>query len=63
MNKPVDKVCALCGGLSEFIFNIGFKPVSICDGCAAAITKQQVVWWAELQTQVEAALKQGSNKE
>ena len=41
------KPCKLCGSKTEFIMNINFKAIPICDGCASAIMLQQAQWLAE----------------
>jgi hypothetical protein len=34
--------CALCGEITDSIFNINFKMVFICDSCADAVTLQNM---------------------
>jgi hypothetical protein len=36
------KKCKVCGDPTNVIFNIAFKAVHICEGCANAIALQQV---------------------
>jgi hypothetical protein len=38
--------CKLCDEKTSNKFNINFKAVPICEGCAVAITSQQVTWWS-----------------
>jgi len=35
--------CRICGEGTNIDFNIDFKPVAICENCAGAITKQNVI--------------------
>jgi len=34
--------CKICASDTNAIFNIGFKPVSICEECASSIALQQI---------------------
>jgi NAD-dependent SIR2 family protein deacetylase len=43
--KP--KKCKICGEETEVGFNIDFKLVPICEGCAKAIFLQQAIWYGE----------------
>ena len=36
--------CKVCRSDTENVFNIAFKKEPICEGCAIAITMQQVEW-------------------
>ena len=38
------KQCKICNNITNVVFNIKFKAVPICEDCACAITKQQVIW-------------------
>lgn len=40
--KEEKKICKVCGNPAEAYFNISFKAVPICEGCANQITMQQV---------------------
>lgn len=37
--------CKLCEKPTQFTYNINFKAVPICEECALAITKQEVITW------------------
>lgn len=41
--------CKLCGKVTENIFNIGFKGVPVCEGCANSIMLQQATWLVQNQ--------------
>jgi len=42
-NKSVKMKCKVCGNATNVIFNINFKKVYICEGCANMITLQQII--------------------
>lgn len=48
--------CKICGEKTEVIFNIDFKAVHICEGCATAIFLQQAKWYAQ-QEQKNSSIK------
>jgi ribosome-binding protein aMBF1 (putative translation factor) len=37
--------CKLCGDLTDTVFNIDFKAVPVCEGCAASVFLQQANWY------------------
>ena len=37
------KKCKLCARPTKVVFNINFKAVPVCEGCACTVTMQQVV--------------------
>jgi hypothetical protein len=43
------KKCRVCGATTNNVFNICLRAVPICEGCANAVTKQQVVYLANTQ--------------
>jgi ribosome-binding protein aMBF1 (putative translation factor) len=45
--KPFYHKCKICGEETTVRFNIDFNEVFICEGCAVAITTQQVVWYSK----------------
>ena len=45
-NKFTHK-CKICEDETNVSFNIDFKQVYICEGCARAITTQQVIWYSK----------------
>ena len=47
--------CKVCGERTDVVFNIALKAVSVCEGCAWAITCQQVVY-AKTEWQTKNAL-------
>jgi len=49
--------CRLCGEQTNVVFNINFTAVPICDECALAITKQEVVSWRPQSVAQEAKAK------
>ena len=44
-NKFTHK-CKICEDETNVSFNIDFKQVYICEGCARTITTQQVIWYS-----------------
>lgn len=38
--------CRICHKPTTTVFNIDFKAVNICEQCALAITKQEVMSWS-----------------
>ena len=46
--------CRICGGEASAVFNIQFKAVDICEGCAQTITIQQVSWMCDAIATSEA---------
>lgn len=38
--------CKICGEETNVRFNIDFDAVYICEGCAVAITTQQMIWYS-----------------
>lgn len=45
------KKCKVCGDKTSTIFNIDFKPVHICEKCAALIFLQQAQWYVSVTNQ------------
>lgn len=41
------KKCKICGDKTEVVFNIEFKAVPVCEGCAEAIFLQQSEWYVQ----------------
>ena len=41
--------CIICKDQTSCAFNIKLELVSICEGCANAITHQQVIWLTDNQ--------------
>ena len=44
-NEMSEKQCKLCEKPTQFTYNINFKAVPVCEECALAITKQEVITW------------------
>lgn len=48
LQEPKKKTkCKVCNCVTTNGFNIDFKLVPICEGCATAITFQQMSWYTE----------------
>lgn len=45
MKENKAKKCKVCGDKTTSIFNIDFKAVPICEGCANNIFLQQATWY------------------
>ena len=45
--KKFTHKCKICGEETNTSFNIDFNQVYICEGCAVAITTQQVIWYSK----------------
>lgn len=43
------KKCKICSTKTSTVFNINFKPVSICEDCAASIFLQQANWYTQVK--------------
>ena len=41
------KKCKICGDKTKVAFNIDFKKVPICEGCAESIFLQQAQWYVK----------------
>jgi hypothetical protein len=46
--------CVICSKETSTVFNINFKAVSICEHCASAITKQNVIALCDAAIQGES---------
>lgn len=58
--------CKVCRTPTEVVFNIDFKAVPICEGCATRIFMQQAKWYTEQtekSSQITGWLFQGTNEE
>jgi hypothetical protein len=56
------KNCKVCGDKTNSGFNIDFKLVPICEGCAAAIFLQQAQWYAMKESKNLKKLAKTFNK-
>lgn len=47
------KKCKVCGEKTKIVFNIDFKAIHICEGCATSIFVQQAIWYSKQEIKVK----------
>lgn len=53
MAKNKLQPCKVCNTKTRVVFNIDFKAVPICEGCACSIFLQQANWFVQQQNEIE----------